>query len=60
MLEQMNCDLCETVTQITSTARHAIDKDGLILLCKECWMEKGLTRTRYYGQIQNGYYLAAN
>lgn len=52
------CDICEKAVRVTPTVARKIDTDGLIILCKNCWTKKGLTRDRYKGQIQMGYYLA--
>lgn len=52
-----NCDLCTKSVKITPTVNHKVQKDGLIILCKSCWTRKGMTRDRFSGQIQNGYYL---
>ena len=52
------CDVCSRVIRITPTVNRAAERDGLIMLCKSCWSKKGMSRDRYSGQIQNGYYLA--
>ena len=57
---KLNCDICEKVIITTPTVAHKINTDGLLILCKGCWVKKGLFRDRYTGQIQDGYFLANN
>lgn len=59
-MEKTKCDICEKAVKVTPTVKYKIDKDGLLIYCKDCWSRKGLTRDRYKGQIQSGAYLSTN
>lgn len=57
---KVNCDICLKSVSIQPTANYKINKDGLLIICKKCWQDRGWVRNRYSGQIQFGYYLATN
>ena len=60
MKEKMKCDYCEKVCIIQPVVKDKIERDGLYILCKKCWTERGWQRDRFHGQIQHDHYLSTN
>lgn len=58
--EKMKCDYCEKVCIIQPCVKCEIEKKGLYIICKKCWIKKGWSRDRFHGQIQKDHYLATN
>lgn len=57
MQETIKCDNCGKILKIMPSVNYAIEKEGLIPICKKCQADLGLSRDRFHGQIQGGYYL---
>ena len=58
MSEKMKCDYCENTSPITPTARYEIERDGLYIICKNCWTGRGWKRNRNNTRRDDHYLLS--